>query len=159
MIDPSTRRSVAGHTGLEAGGCLLHPVPQLDEGLLERGGVRDEVRVLPAKDRALRGAQPAQLQGEHDHPQKRHRGDSRCRKGDYALGGVQVVHGRQGTQQAQRVKMTVNSASLLSVTSSPGTGFTRTVIGTFCPVGGCLVSGSSRSWPLRRRSRESSPRP
>jgi hypothetical protein len=30
---------------------------------------------------------------------------------------------------------------LLSVTSSPGTAFTRTSIGTFCPVGGCLVSG------------------
>ena len=40
------------------------------------------------------------------------------------------------------MKMTVNSASLLSVTDSPGTGFTRTVIGTFWPVGGCLVRGS-----------------
>ena len=40
---------------------------------------------------------------------------------------------------AQRVKMTVNSALLLSVTFSPGTGFTCTVIGTFWPVGGCSV--------------------
>ena len=37
--------------------------------------------------------------------------------------------------------MTVKSALLLSVTCSPGTAFTFTVIGTFWPVGGWELSG------------------
>ena len=142
MCDRAVHAPLGGrHTALEARGHLLHPVAQLDEGLLERGGVRREVGLLAAEDGALRRAQPAQLHGEHDHPQKRNRRDARGREGHDALGGVQVVHGRQGTQRTQRVKMTVKSPTLLSVTSSPGTAFTLTSIGTFCPVGGCSVSG------------------
>ena len=39
------------------------------------------------------------------------------------------------------MKMTDDSCVLLSVFCSPGTGLTSTLIGTFWPVGGCLLSG------------------
>ena len=68
-----------------------------------------------AEHRALGGAQPAQLHGEHDHPQQRDDRDARGGERDDALGGGQVVHGpaRVPERGSAGVKMTVKSCAVV----------------------------------------------
>ena len=109
--------------------------------VLQRRRVPDDVGLPVAQHGPLGRAQAAHLDGEHDAEDQ---GDDRgagSRHGHDALRGGQLVHVGSGYRRAQLVKMAMKSAVLLSVFSSPGTGSTSTVTGTFWPVGGFSVTG------------------
>ena len=84
------RASAARHALLDAGGGVLDPVAQLDEALLEPGGVLDQVE-LPglAEHGLLGGAQPAHAEREHDREDQRDAGDAGGGEGDDPFGRVE----------------------------------------------------------------------
>ena len=77
---------------LESGRGLLHPVAQLHEGLLQRGGVPDDVLLLAPQHGALGRPQAAQLDGQDDAEDEGQKRNGRRPERDEALRGGQVIH-------------------------------------------------------------------
>ena len=80
------------HARLEPGRRLLDPVAQLDEGVLERGCVLDDVLIAGAEHSALCRSEPAQLFNQDDTEDERDERHGRYPERDESLRRGQVIH-------------------------------------------------------------------
>ena len=80
------------HARLEPCGRLLDPVAQLDERVLERGGMLHDVLIARAEHGALGRTQAPQLDGQDEAEDERDQRHHRRPERHESLRGGQVIH-------------------------------------------------------------------